>query len=101
MKTVTETALQHILAAHPNAIVSIKDGVKTVAIPMYDINTDKAWIELREVVADPDKTPFGILPVFNLRKGARFNLGGEARKSPLGHLYKIIGYTPPPKDDAD
>ena len=101
MKTVTETRLTHVLAAHPNATVQTKDGVKTVSIPLYDIDTDKAWTETLKVIADPEETPMGILPVFNVRTGPVFNPDGDAKVSPLGHLYRIIGYTPPPKDDAE
>jgi len=36
----------------------------------------------------------------NVREGAKFNPGGEPKKGPLGQLYRIIGYTPPKKDDA-
>ena len=43
----------------------------------------------------------GTLPVLNVRKGEKFNPEGEARESPLGHLYRIVGWTPPPKDDKD
>lgn len=101
MKEVTETVLGHILAAHPSAKIEAREGQRFVLIPMYDIETDKAWIEERRIVADPVETPVGIVPVFNLRKGPNFNPNGEAKVSPLGHLYRIIGYTPPPKDDAD
>lgn len=101
MKEITETALTHVLAAHPNAKVIERAGSKVVQIPMYDIDNDRAWIEERMVIKDPDVTPMGILPVFNLRKGAKFDPGGEAKEGPLGQLYRIIGYTPPAKDKPD
>lgn len=99
MKEITEAALEHLLLAHPNATVEVRDGVKIVRIPMYDATTDKSYFEERKVKPDPHQTKVGILPVFNVRKGATFQEGGEPRVSPLGKLYRIIGYTPPAKDD--
>lgn len=99
MKQITETALQFLLLAHPNAAVTERDGKKIVSIPTYDIDTDAAGVIEKEVVADPDETPMGILPVFNVRSGPQFNPKGDVKQSPLGHLYSIIGYTPPKKDD--
>jgi len=101
VKEITETALTHLLAAHPNAKVEQRGEDRIVSVPMYDIATDSAWTEERKIVADPGETPMGILPVLNVRKGAKFNLEGEPRESPLGHLYRIVGWTPPPKDDKD
>jgi hypothetical protein len=101
MKEITETVLTHLLAAIPNAKVEIVDGVKTVKVPIYEIETDRSWVETKRVIPDPETTPVGILPVFNIRKGPKFNPDGEPKVSPLGHLYRIIGYTPPPKDDAE
>ena len=101
MKEVTEAALEHILLAHPQAKVETRDGSKIVRIPMYDHNTDKSYFVERKVVSSPDVTPMGILPVFNLRKGPNFNPDGEAKTSPLGKLYRIIGYSPPPKDSDE
>jgi len=98
---ITEAALQHILLAHPKAEVVTRDGVKIVRIPMYDVKTDKSWWHERKVKPDPDATPMGILPVFNVRKGAKFQAGGEPSRSALGKLYRIIGYTPPPKDSDE
>lgn len=101
MKDITQTALAHLLAAHPNAEIVEIDGNRIVRVPMYDIETDRAWTEERRIVSDPDQTPMGTLPVLNVRKGEKFNPEGEARESPLGHLYRIVGWTPPPKDDKD
>lgn len=101
MKEISAAALDHLLKAHPGATVEDKDGARIVRVPMYDIGSDKAWIEERRVIDSKD-TPMGILPVLNLRHGPNFNAGGEPKESPLGHLYRIIGYSPPPKkDDAD
>lgn len=99
MKDITEAALSYLLAAHPNAVVEDKDGTRIVRVPMYDIETDRAWIEERRIVKGPAETPMGILPVFNIRKGATFNPGGEPRTGPLGQLYRIIGYSPDPDGD--
>lgn len=99
VKQITETALTYLLAAHPNARFETRDGKKIVIIPTYDIGTDEVGTVEKEVVADPVETPVGIAPVFNVRSGPVFNPGGDVRTSPLGHLYKIIGYTPPKKED--
>ena len=101
MKDVTETQLGHIMLAHPNATVETRDGERFVLIPMYDMDTDRAWIEERKIVRDPDETPQGILPVFNVRKGANFDPGGEVKTGAMGQLFRIIGYTPPEKDKKD
>ena len=100
MKQITETALEYLMLAHPKAHVEERDGKRIVVIPVYDIETDEHGAIEKEVIADPSQTPVGILPVLDVRHGATFNPGGEVRTSPLGHLYKIIGYTPPKKDDA-
>lgn len=101
MKEVTETVLTYILAAHPNSKVEFIDGVKTVSIPMYDIDNDRSWVETRKVIADPLDTPMGKVPEFRIRTGQKFNPKGDAHTSPLGHLYRIIGITPPPKKDDE
>ncbi len=100
MKQVTETALTHILAAHPNARVEDRSGKRVVSIPMYDVDNDRAWIEEREVIKDPDATRMGILPVFGVRSGAKFKPGGDAKEGPLGQLYRIVGWTPPSDKDS-
>lgn len=101
MKEITEAALEHLLLAHPNAQVENRDGAKIVRIPMYDAATDTSYVEERKIKLEPHATPMGILPVFNVRKGATFNPGGEPSKSALGKLYRIIGYSPPKKDDDE
>lgn len=101
MKEITEAALQHILLAHPNATVETRNGDRIVRIPMYDVTNDRSYVEERKVKPDPVETPVGIVPVMNVRKGAKFEAGGEPRVSPLGKLYRIIGYSPPPKKDDD
>lgn len=99
MKQVTEAVLDHILTTHPNARVEHRDGKKIVCIPTYDIDNDVAgWIE-KEVIADPEQTRMGILPVFGVRNGPKFNPGGDPHVSPLGKLFRIVGFTPPKKDD--
>lgn len=98
-KTVTESRLTHILAAHPNAEILEKDGGKVVRLPQYDIHRDEARVVEIKVIPDPDQSPVdGILPVINVRTGAEFNPDGDARVSPLGKLYRIVGWTPPSKD---
>ncbi len=101
MKEITEAALEHLLLAHPNAKVEQRDGVKIVRIPMYDATTDKSYFEERKIKPEPHTTRMGILPVFNVRKGAKFDEKGEPSVSPLGKFYRIIGYSPPPKDDDE
>ena len=98
MKDVTETALEYILLSHPNAKIENKDGERFVHIPCYDINTDAAWVETRRIVKGPDETKHGILPVFNVRSGPVFNPKGDVHETPLGKLFRIVGWTPPPKD---
>jgi hypothetical protein len=101
MKEVSETVLTYILAVHPSAQVVTRDGKRIVRVPTYDIETDTPGMQEREIVADATATPMGILPVFNIRTGPKFNPGGDAKISPLGKMFRIIGYTPPSKDDAE
>ena len=76
-------------------------GGKTIAcIPSYDPTNDLVSITEKEVISQVE-TPMGILPVFGVRTGPVFNPGGDAKISPLGQLYRIIGYSPPAKDDKD
>lgn len=100
MKQVTETVLTYILAAHPNTVIVHRDGKKIARIPTYDFTNDVAGVIEKEIIADPDVTPMGILPVFNVRTGRKFNPDGDAQTGALGQLYRIIGYTPGKKDDA-
>ena len=100
MKEISETALTYVLAAHPNAEIVETDGNRIVRVPMYDIDSDTAWIEERKIVPDPKDTRMGVLPVFNVRTGSKFNPGGDVREGPDGKLYRIIGFTPP-EDDKD
>jgi hypothetical protein len=95
MKSITESRLTHILAAHPNARVKEVQGVRIVKIPQYDIDRDEAYTVTMRVVPDPVETPKGILPVLTVRSGAKARPEGDVRVSPLGHLYRILGYTPP------
>ncbi len=101
MKQITETALTYLLAAHPNARLETRDGRKIVVIPTYDVDTDAIGTVEKEVIADPAETPVGFVPVFNVRTGPVFNPKGDTKTSPLGHLYRVIGYTPPKKDDPE
>lgn len=101
MKEVSETALEHVMLAHPKAWIEDRQDSRVLCIPCYDINTDRAWIEERKIVNDPSVTPVGIVPVFNLRKGAKFNPGGDVRTGLQGQLYRILGYSPPDKDSKD
>lgn len=101
MKQVTETVLTHIMAAHPNTQVIERDGKRIAQIPTYDFENDIPGVVEKEVIADPHQTSMGILPVFNIRTGPKFNSDGDPKVSPLGHLYRIIGYSPPPKDNAE
>lgn len=103
MKDITEAAVDYVMLSHPNAVVEDRDGVRVLCIPMYDVNNDRCYVEERRIVKGPDETPMGILPVFNVRKGPRFNPAGEPHVSPLGKLYDIIGWSPPsppPKDKS-
>ena len=99
MKQITEAALAHLMAACPGATVEHRDGRRIVVIPTYDVTNDIISVVEKEVISGPDETPMGILPVFNIRKGATFNPDGEPKVSPLGHFYRIIGYSPPPNKD--
>ena len=99
MKEISEAALLTILKAYPNAKVEDRDGARVVVWHMYDIENDRSWIEERKIIATAE-TSQGIIPIMNVREGAKFNSGGEPRKGPLGQLYRIIGYTLPKKDDA-
>jgi hypothetical protein len=101
MKQVTETALTYIIAAHPHTELIERDGKKIARVPTYDAENDIPGVIEKEIIPDPDQTPMGILPVFNIRTGPKFNPDGDAKVSPLGKLYRIIGYTPPPKKDDD
>lgn len=102
MKQVSETVLTYILAAHPNTEVIERDGKKIARIPTYDAQNDIPGVIEKEIIPDATATPMGILPVFNVRSGPKFNPDGDPKTSPLGHLYRIIGYSPPPKkDDAE
>lgn len=99
MKEISEAALQTLMLAHPNAKIEVRDGARVVVWHMYDIENDRSWIEERKIIATAE-TSQGIIPILNVREGAKFNPGGEPKKGPLGQLYRIIGYTPPKKDDA-
>lgn len=101
MKTVYEASVGHILLSHPHAEIKETDGKRIIRIPVYNIETDENYWEEREIVADPEATNVGIFPVFDVRKGAIAKPNGDVKKSPLGHLYRIIGYSPPPKSDSD
>jgi hypothetical protein len=101
MKQVTENVLTYITLAHPNTEIVMRDGKKIARIPTYDADNDIAGVIEIEIIPDPDYTPMGILPVFNVRTGPKANPDGVAKVSPLGHLYRIIGYTPPPKDSSE
>lgn len=54
MKEITEDALEHLMQAHPHAVIEERDGAKIVRIPMYDINIDRSWWEERKVKPNPD-----------------------------------------------
>ena len=95
VKQITEAALEHVLLASPNTRVEHRDGKRIAVIPYYNFDTDEAGFFEKEIVPGPQETPMGILPVFNVRTGAKFNTGGDAKLSPLGNLYRIIGYSPP------
>lgn len=99
MKEVPESRLEVIFLANPNARIEERDGQRVVIIPQYNIDNDVSWETTLKIVPDPKQTRFGILPTFNVRSGAKFNPKGDAHVSPLGKLYRIIGITPPPKDD--
>lgn len=101
MKDITETAAEHAVLAHPNATIEQRGTDRVLMIPRYDLDTDSAWIEERRIVKDPDETRMGILPVFNVRKGATFDPKGEPKTGAMGQLYRIIGWTPPQKDDKE
>lgn len=101
MKTVTESAVGHIMKAHPHAEIEERDGERILRVPMYDMDTDDAWFEERKIVKDPDETPMGILPVFNVRTGAKFNPDGDPKTGAHGQKYRIVGWTPPKKEDSD
>ena len=94
MKQVTETVLTHIMAAHPNTQVIERGGKRIAQIPIYDFENDLPGVVEKEVSAEPHQTPMGILPVFNIRTGPKFNPEGDPKVSPLGHLYRIMGYSP-------
>lgn len=99
LNEVPESRLEVIFLTHPNARIEDRDGYRVVIIPEYDIARDVSWETTLKIVPDPKPTKFGILPTFNVRTGATFNPKGDAHVSPLGKLYRIIGITPPPKDD--
>ena len=99
LKEISEAAAYTLMRAHPNASIEHRDGARIVVVPMYDINMDRSWVEERKII-EAAETFQGIIPIMNVREGAKFNPGGEPRKGPLGQLYRIIGYTPPKKDDA-
>ena len=101
MKEITETALEYLLAAHPGAKVTKRGDDRIVTIPRYDIMTDKSWTEERKIVKDPDETKMGILPVFNVRTGEKFNPDGDPKTGAHGQLYRILGWSPPEKDKKD
>ena len=100
MKTITHQALEHIMAACPGTKIVKRDGKTIACIPSYDATNDIVSITEKEVIS-PVETPMGILPVFGVRTGPTFNPAGAAKISPLGQLYRIIGYSPPVKDDKD
>lgn len=100
MKQVSETVLTYILAAHPHTHVIERDGKKIARIPTYDADNDIPGVIEKEIIPDATATPMGILPVFNIRTGPVFNPEGDAKVSPMGHLYRILGVSPGKKDDA-
>lgn len=77
MKEVTEAALEHILMAHPHAVVENREGGKVVRIPMYDVNTDRSWWEERRVKPDPEGT-------------ARFKPGDVLHHTKTGSPFSIV-----------
>lgn len=77
VKEVTEDALAHILRAHPNAEVIERDGERIVQIPMYDINTDRSWVEERKVKPSPDGT-------------SKFRPGDVLRHTKTGVPFSIV-----------
>ena len=112
MKQITEAALEHVMLACPNTRIEHRDGKRIAVIPFYNFDTDEAGVLEKEVVPGPQETPMGILPVFNVRTGPmgilpvfnvrtgpKFNPDGDARQSPLGKFYRVIGYSPGPKKD--
>ena len=101
MKELTESALEHVLLAHPNAKIEQRGEDRVLLIPRYDIDSDRAWIEERKIVKDPDETKMGILPVFNVRTGEKFNPDGDPKTGAHGQLYRILGWSPPEKDKKD
>lgn len=100
MKQITEAALEHVMLACPNTRVEHRDGKRIVVIPFYNFDTDETGVLEKEVVPGPQDTPIGILPVFNVRTGAKLNPDGDVRQSPLGKFYRVIGYSPPVKKDG-
>lgn len=101
MKEITQAALEHLLLAHPGAKVEQRGDDVIVLIPRYDLDTDRAWTEERKVIKDPDETRMGILPVFNVRTGPKFNPDGDTKTGAMGQLYRIVGWTPPKEDDKE
>lgn len=89
------------MLSHPGAKVETRGNDRVVSIPMYDLDTDSAWVEERKVIKDADETRMGMLPVFEVRKGAKFNPDGEPKTGAMGQLYRIVGWTPPKKEDSD
>lgn len=98
MRQVTETRLEHIKAAEPNLRIEERNGKRIAVIPKYDMDNDRAYeIEL-DVIPDPkDVTPTALADL-RVRSGSKFNPLGDLFKSPLGHLFRIVG---PPKPDKD
>lgn len=99
LKEISEAAAYTLMRAHPNASIEHRDGARIVVVPMYDINTDRSWVEERKII-EAAETFQGIVPVLNIRTGAKFSPGGDVKTGPLGQLYRILGYSPPPKEDG-
>ena len=95
MTHITEAALEHVMLTSPGTRVEQRDGKRIAVIPFYNIDTDESGVFEKEIIPEADETRMGILPVFNVRSGPEFNPGGDAKVTPLGKLYRIIGYSPP------
>ena len=101
MKTITNEALERLKMIHPAVKLEQRSGKTIAVITAYDAINDLVKTFEKEVIPDAVETPMGILPVFGVRTGPTFNPGGDAKISALGQLYRIIGYSPPAKDDKD
>ena len=97
MKEVSESRLEHIMAAEPGLRIEERNGERIAVIARYDIDTDTcSEVELKII---PDPKPVGNpgwLKRLVVRHGPRFNPEGTPYISPLGHLFRIVD---PPKDD--